>query len=169
MVSKRINKGSAGKTIKVDESLLSSLDNELLIEGEVTESLVVFFEECLQEVFSSRENFYLSEFKKKISKHSANQQSFDLNKSESSDSWIGIESLSRLRAVVGGRFQNIKQKWMDAGFPLKEHRGEVALSYDISQDGWIKLSTWISNQGFEVRLTPDKQNQIFEIKAIKGK
>ncbi len=38
--------------------------------------------------------------------------------------WTRIESLSRLRAIVGGRFKNLKEKWVGAGFPLREHRGD---------------------------------------------
>ena len=44
--------------------------------------------------------------------------------SQNESGWLRIESLSQLRATVGGRFQNLKQKWVEAGFPLREHRGD---------------------------------------------
>lgn len=83
----------------------------------------------------------------------------------SSAEWIGIESLSRLRSVVGGRFQNIKKKWVDAGFPLREHRGDRWKDFEINHDAWLELAAWIAKQGFEARLTPDSEEFIFQLKS----
>lgn len=79
--------------------------------------------------------------------------------------WIGIESLSRLRSIVGGRFQNLKQKWTEAGFPLREHRGDKAGEFEIDQRGWLELSAWILKQGYEARLNPSKAEYLFEVRA----
>ncbi len=79
--------------------------------------------------------------------------------------WVGIESLSRLRSVVGGRFQNIKKKWVDAGFPLREHRGDRWKEFEMDRDAWLELAAWIAKQGYEARLTPESEEFIFQLKA----
>lgn len=78
--------------------------------------------------------------------------------------WIEIESLSRLRGVVGGRFQNLKNRWVAAGFPLRAHRGDKSADYELNSEGWVELSNWILKQGFEARLTPEKPEVIFELR-----
>lgn len=81
-----------------------------------------------------------------------------------SEEWIGIDSLSRLRAEVGGRFQNLKDRWIEAGFSLKEHRGDRSQKVEINKGGWLELSNWISGQGYEVRLVSDRVGTLFEIR-----
>lgn len=82
--------------------------------------------------------------------------------------WIEIESLSRLRAVVGGRFQNLRDRWVGAGFPLREHRGDKDGEFSLNEAGWIELSNWVLKQGFESRLTPDKPGCLFELRAMRS-
>lgn len=83
-----------------------------------------------------------------------------------SSDWIEIESMSSLRALVGGRFQNLKEKWIKAGFPLREHRGDRENTFEVDQTAWIDLANWISKQGYEVRLSSNKPNCLFELKKI---
>jgi hypothetical protein len=81
--------------------------------------------------------------------------------------WMPIESLSQLRAQVGGRFKNLKEKWIGAGLPLREHRGDREASAEIDQQGWVELSLWISKQGFETRLVKSSNPEntiLFEVK-----
>jgi|GEM_PF-5147574 len=80
--------------------------------------------------------------------------------------WIGIESLSRLRSLVGGRFQSLKQKWTEAGLPLRAHRGDRWKDFKLNQRGWIDLSNWVLKQGFEARLTPNSEDFLFEIREL---
>ena len=80
--------------------------------------------------------------------------------------WVEIESLSRLRSVVGGRFQNLRDRWVGAGFPLREHRGDKEAAFTLNEAGWIELSNWISKQGYESRLTPDKTGCLFELRPV---
>ena len=80
--------------------------------------------------------------------------------------WVEIESLSRLRSIVGGRFQNLRDRWVGAGFPLREHRGDKDGAFVLNEAGWIELSNWIAKQGFESRLTPDKSGCLFELRAL---
>jgi len=81
--------------------------------------------------------------------------------------WVGVESLSRLRNLVGGRFQNVKRKWMKAGLPLRAHRGDRLRDFELDEKAWIDLTSWILKQGFEVRQT-DNSDFLFEIKPLPG-
>lgn len=87
---------------------------------------------------------------------------------EESTDWTSIESLSQLRAIVGGRFQNIKQKWVEAGFPLREHRGDRGERAQINDRGWTELALWINRQGFEARLASEPGHGIFEVRPDKS-
>jgi hypothetical protein len=80
--------------------------------------------------------------------------------------WQGVESLSRLRSLVGGRFQSIKKKWTDAGFPLRAHRGDRWKDFVLDEKGWVDLSNWILKQGFEARVTPESREFLFEIRPL---
>lgn len=80
--------------------------------------------------------------------------------------WTRIESLSQLRAVVGGRFQNLKQKWVAVGFPLREHRGDKSAKSDVNAEGWSELSVWISRQGYEARLGGPEDTWLFEVRKL---
>ena len=82
--------------------------------------------------------------------------------------WIAIESLSRLRSTVGGRFQNLKERWIDAGLPLRRHRGDRGKKYKVSEKGWFELANWISKQGYEARLTPETPDCFFEVRATES-
>jgi hypothetical protein len=88
----------------------------------------------------------------------------DTGLNQPSIEWIGIDSLSRLRAEVGGRFQNLKDRWIEAGFSLKEHRGDKSQKVEINKSGWLELSNWISGQGYEVKLVSDRVGILFEIR-----
>lgn len=84
------------------------------------------------------------------------------------EGWEKIESLSQLRSVVGGRFQNLKKKWVEAGFPLREHRGDRGgIEIEISQQGWLELAVWVSGQGYEVRLADSSSAWFFEVRKLK--
>ena len=85
---------------------------------------------------------------------------------ESGTDWIRIESLSKLRALVGGRFQNLKDRWVRAGFPLREHRGDRTGQKNIDYQGWIELSAWINKQGFELKLADEKEEWLFELRKL---
>lgn len=80
--------------------------------------------------------------------------------------WVRVESLSQLRATVGGRFQNLKKRWISAGFPLREHRGDREGSADIDETGWVELSLWIGKQGFEARLASESDPWLLEVRRV---
>ena len=85
---------------------------------------------------------------------------------QGSSGWLPIESLSALRSLVGGRFHNLKERWIEAGFPLKEHRGDKPQKFEVNQQGWIELSNWILKQGFEARLALESGDCLFELRAL---
>lgn len=78
--------------------------------------------------------------------------------------WIPIESLSGLRQLVGGRFQNLKDRWVQAGFPLREHRGDRSGRPELQPDGWLELVSWMGKNGYEARLLEDAREGLFEIR-----
>jgi len=83
------------------------------------------------------------------------------NKSE----WIAISSLSQLRSEVGGRFQNIKDKWIASGFPLKEHRGDIVAEFSCDLKNWLLLQKWIESRGYSARLGSKSDSCFFYVKA----
>lgn len=85
---------------------------------------------------------------------------------EAGRDWTGVESLSRLRSLVGGRFENLKKKWVDAGLPLREHRGDKPADFKIDEAGWLDLSNWVLKQGFESRLAKEGSQFIFELRPV---
>ena len=99
------------------------------------------------------------------SKSNTFQTSIDKDLDES-QRWIQIESLSQLRAMVGGRFQKLKERWVGAGFPLREHRGDRAEKAQVDQGGWLELSLWISRQGYRTRLADSTEPWLFEIQQL---
>lgn len=85
---------------------------------------------------------------------------------EETTPWIPIESLSKLRTEVGGRFRNLKDRWLAAGFPLREHRGDRSGDAKLNYQGWMELASWIGSQGYEVRLADEREEFLFEVRKI---
>lgn len=98
--------------------------------------------------------------------HALAQRLFDLLEEEgaSGDEWQGIESLSQLRATVGGRFRNIKERWLAAGFPLRAHKGERKGKARLNEAGWRELAGWIDAQGYDARLVTGDGPLLFEVR-----
>lgn len=78
--------------------------------------------------------------------------------------WTGVHSLSQLRAIVGGRFKNLKEKWTEAGFPIRAHRGDRLERAAIDPTGWTGLAQWISRQGFDARLPTEEEEFLFAVR-----
>ncbi len=77
--------------------------------------------------------------------------------------WRQIASLSQLRAVVGVRFQKLRDNWVAAGFPLREHRGDRPIRPEVSDDSWATFSGWLLTEGYQVRRAPTEADWFFEI------
>lgn len=96
------------------------------------------------------------------------QSNVDLASAEelSQADWEKIESLSQLRATVGGRFQNLKKRWIKSGFPLREHRGDREGEAEIDEAGWVELALWINKQGYETRLASESEPWLLEVRKV---
>lgn len=93
-------------------------------------------------------------------------QALESKVSDESDTapWIEISSLSQLRSIVGGRFKNLKDKWLESGFPLKEHRGDQKLVSEVHFEAWLRMLSWINKQGYDARLCEDRDEVFFELR-----
>ncbi len=134
-------------------------------EQSIVERTTELFEEVVQEVFQSRKEAYILYIMDRLRGRAAVAPG-DISAPSSDEPWIEIESLSRLRSVVGGRFQNIRKKWLGAGLPLREHRGDKQDEYEIVAEGWVELSNWILKQGYEARTTNDKTGCVIELRKL---
>ncbi len=143
---------------KEPRSLASPEFAKALVDGSTS-----LLESVVKEVFDSRRDSFVFQCANRLREFVT-----VANKVESAtpvvNDWIEIESLSRLRSVVGGRFENTKKRWVAAGFPLREHRGDKSGTFTVDEAGWIELSNWIVKQGFETRLSPGKEHCLFELR-----
>ena len=154
-------KGSDGRSERVSLPESKELDNLLVnAEREV-------FAEVLNEAFDRRRPQLAFELQRVLSRAEPERAPAVAGGSPTpAERWVAVESLSRLRSLVGGRFQNVKDRWVSAGFPLREHRGEELHQVAASETGWLELSTWIAKQGFEARLTPESKEGFFEVRRV---
>jgi len=81
-------------------------------------------------------------------------------------SWIPIDSISKLRGEVGGRFDTLKLKWQEAGLPLKQKKGDKIPDFTINSVAWSDLEAWLLKMGYASRLTEGQEDRIFEIKKM---
>ena len=116
-------------------------------------------EKAIQEAFDERSEFFVHEILQALSRNCVKAES-------KANAWIGIVSLSKLRSEVGGRFQNLRDRWLQAGFPLREHRGDKTGAYEVNLEGWTELSAWILKQGYECKLSPAESEFLFEVRAL---
>jgi hypothetical protein len=131
-------------------------------ESEVQLAMGEYFREVLEDVFEQKREFFLSAIREKLAGMSV--RSPEADSEDDGAEWTPIGSLSRLRSVVGGRFQNLKSRWVAAGFPLREHRGDKGGEYEVDEEGWLELSTWIAGQGFEARIASNDSKHLFEVR-----
>jgi len=123
-------------------------------------------EKIVRLAFEQNRQAILIGLRRYLTELSTQQQGASENLMSDAD-WIQVESMSRLRGLVGGRFQNLKSRWTEAGFPLKEHRGDTKVAPPkINQEGWLELVAWIGKQGFEARLPSGESTWLFEIRRV---
>ncbi len=133
----------------------------------ILDDLMQDCERALNRAFEIRQASFVKTIAERLQElQGANSPANSSSEFGKDSNWLAIESLSSLRHLVGGRFNNLKQKWVDAGFPLREHRGDKGKGFQVDQKGWIELSNWILKQGFEARLTPDKPECLFELRKV---
>lgn len=141
--------------------------HQVIIEPEFPSSTVTSSRSLLRKVvedaFGQNREFLIS----KIVQLLDEAPGLDVNgptSTDSSEEWIAVDSLSRLRALVGGRFESLKARWQGAGFPLKRKKGDKISDYQIIDSGWSELEGWISKQGFAARRRLDLEDRLFEIR-----
>lgn len=160
-----MSKGNEAKKTKKSSADIDAIVDEISNENILAHS-IKFYEGALSKAFEEQGQFLVHELVTKLQNAPIGNSISAASEGEGEGEWVQVESLSRLRSVVGGRFQNIKKKWMDAGFPLREHRGDKEANFSIDERGWIELTNWIIKQGFESRLAPPGAPYLFELKAV---
>lgn len=80
--------------------------------------------------------------------------------------WQPIASLSQLRGVVGVRFQKLRDRWVAAGFPLREHRGDRPIRPDVALEAWEDFARWLQDEGYRVRRSEAGAEAFFEISPM---
>lgn len=113
------------------------------------------YERALRRVFRERSSFWESEMTRIFAGFSA----------EPGDEWREVGSLAALRKISGGRFEVLKRLWVEAGFPLRRHRGDRSMSARIEEQGWRNLVEWLDGKGFEVRRPPGSSEHLIEIRG----
>ena len=156
-------KSIPGKAESSDSHLVEA---ERSLDGTIFAQSIEVYEQALNNAFDKRRDFYVHTIVSKLREMGLQERAVG-GKDKTVD-WLEIESLSKLRSIVGGRFQNIKAKWTNAGFPLKEHRGDKVEQFDLNKGGWIELTNWILSQGFEARLASNGEQHLFEIRPVRN-
>ncbi|MCB0329236.1 MAG: hypothetical protein KDD70_06220 [Bdellovibrionales bacterium] len=145
--------------------MISERGEESKIRAAVGEYLEKKFESVLRAVFDERREFWVTALVQLL-----HEEGFSAPDGEGSNAlsgtgdWIQIASLSQLRKEVGGRFQNLRNRWLEAGFPLKAHRGDPSEAYQLDQAGWLEMTSWLLKQGYESRIVEDLSLGYFEIR-----
>lgn len=158
-MAKQVNKNGRGSSSKG-----ANPDLEAVVERDITS----WTETVVRRVVEDIEPTIVAGIRARIAEIATrvNQtQERDPGESGAEATWIGIDSLSRLRGHVGGRFQNLKERWLGAGFPLKDHRGDKLESITLDPLGWLELVSWLSRQGYEARAVDAAKGFYFEIKG----
>lgn len=122
--------------------------------------------ELLKDSLNLRRQTLVFELAKQI-KQGFEAQGLKLSSVEQAEkSWTKIDSLSALRATVGGRFQNLKDRWLAAGFPLKEKKGEPLADFVLEESAWSEMLNWLNRSGYEARLGKPEEGCLFEVKRL---
>ncbi|MCB0352428.1 MAG: hypothetical protein KDD64_02850 [Bdellovibrionales bacterium] len=135
------------------------------IRENIRDSYFEGFDRVLRKVLDHRRTLIAQTLAWRLRPYFRHLPSPGMSKSPDSENpWEPVESLSRLRSIVGGRFQNLRTRWTEAGLPLREHRGDRAEDYAVDEEGWLALSSWILKQGYESRLTPNQVGCVMELR-----
>lgn len=132
---------------------------------DLVDSRINLVRDIVEEVFKKDKDYLIFELSRKLSGLSITSDEEKLEVEDGGE-WLQIDSLSKLRAEVGGRFQTLKARWLDAGFPLKAKKGQKIPEYELIQEGWVELEGWILKQGFEARYRPSESEYLFEIRKL---
>jgi len=137
-----------------------STKSDNLIQTSMVTSSVSMVTRAVSKAFEDNRDYLLSQLLK-IQMVERNKEQIFQN---AEDEWISIDSMSKLRGIVGGRFDTLKAKWQLVGFPIKEKKGDQLPPFTVNPEGWIELETWLLKSGFAARLKPSDPQVLFEIK-----
>lgn len=147
-------------------------------QNQLNEKEVRYLEDLMRKAFAGKRELIIQKIRKALFLAAGSQrqprsgQNTEYTNSGASENqksdqqWLSISSLSQLRAEVGGRFQNLRSRWLGAGFPLKEHKGDSNCDFSLDNEGWLELTNWVTKQGYEIRLSSDEATHFFEIRKI---
>lgn len=162
--SKKTKTKSARESVEQSEEHGLELDAEL--DSVLTEDAYALIDICVARALADREAALLAGMVEKLSAAGIGVAAAPVLEGQNGKGWLAIESLSALRNLVGGRFHNLKERWVEAGFPLKEHRGDKTQKFEVNKQGWVELSNWIMKQGYEARLVLDREDCLFELRSV---
>ncbi len=130
------------------------------------QSIQEVFNGALKNVLEKNREYWIHTLTSQLSPYGGKQSVLEEGSSanEGDGDWLSISSLSQLRKEVGGRFQNLRERWLNSGFPLKAHRGEGTEKYTLNQDGWLEMTSWLLKQGYESRILGDGEEGYFELR-----
>jgi len=164
-----VNKSTTDKSISEPPNTTADLDRDPLdqyfasFRNSLQSAVAATVKELVSTVLKENKAYYVSQFLDALRGSGLHSQE-SMKQPVTETEWIDIESLSQLRAVVGGRFQNLRTRWLKAGLPLREHRGDKESSYEIDRAGWAELSGWLLDQGYQSKLVEDEgESAIFQI------
>lgn len=118
---------------------------------------------AIRKAFEDNRDYLLFKFNQLLSSTKSNNQ--EIEYSAESD-WLAIDSMSKLRAIVGGRFDTLKSKWVAAALPVKQKKGDEIPEFSVDLSGWSELENWLMKMGYKARLRSDLSDRVFEIKKM---
>ena len=126
-----------------------------------------FVEDVVGEAFTRRRSLLIQGTRERLSH--AEKIAPNSKSTESNTDWILIESLSQLRKVVGGRLEILRDRWVKAGFALKEHRGSKICDKVADGEPWREFSLWLLEHGYEAKLAAAEAEHLFEVRKVEGR
>ena len=141
---------------------MDTLLNQKSLEEELETALC----EKISSILVRREPIFVAETAAVLAEYLSAAKVANAAVEQTSAPWVVIASLSQLRAEVGGRFDNIKKKWLDAGFPLRDTDKDGNAACKVDANGWNELNAWLIKQGYEARLCAGGSKAYFEVRKV---
>lgn len=117
-------------------------------------------------VFARRRDYYIDSLARRIIAVGGTVVG-EKGKTNTLATWTKISSLSGLRTLVGGRFANLKERWMAVGFPLRD-ASEEGVKGRVNRAAWLELANWIEGQGYAARLPEDSSDgTLLEVRPLR--
>lgn len=118
---------------------------------------------AIKKAFEDNRDYLIYKFSQSITQ--AGSGVTNIEPTEDTD-WTAVDSMSKLRAIVGGRFDTLKAKWQAAALPVKQKKGDDIPEFVVDPSGWTDLESWLLKMGYKARLRPDLADRVFEIRKM---